>query len=206
MSTELVSDRAIVSPKASSRKAHGMAWTDTRLVRECLRGNEEAWSALIDKYKNLIFSIPIKYGFSSDDASDIFQAACLELLAELPKLRKPEALPKWIMQVTAHKCFHGKRQRQRTDQLNDRYDLEIEPSPPRAEDILREAEEEHTLLQAIADLPPRCRTLVDMLFFEEPAREYREIAASLGIAVGSIGFIRHRCLQKLRRRLTEMGF
>ncbi|MFZ3363707.1 MAG: hypothetical protein WA153_09715, partial [Candidatus Acidiferrales bacterium] len=69
-------------------------WTDTRLVKECLRGSEAAWSALIDKYKNLIFSIPIKYGFSSDDATDIFQAVCVELLSELPKLRKPKALPK----------------------------------------------------------------------------------------------------------------
>jgi DNA-directed RNA polymerase specialized sigma24 family protein len=55
-------------------------------------------------------------------------------------------------------------------------------------------------------LPARCRELVRMLFFEEPAREYREIAKSLGIAVGSIGFIRQRCLEKLRKRLAEAGF
>lgn len=182
------------------------AWPDTRLVRECLRGSEEAWSALIDKYKNLIFSIPIKYGFSSDDSTDIFQAVCLELLSELPKLRKPKALPKWIMQIAAHKCFHRKRQQQRmesSDPEDQRPELSAEPS---AERLLREAEEEQALREAISGLPPRCRELIRMLFFEEPAREYREVAASLGIAVGSIGFIRQRCLEKLRRRLTEMGF
>ena len=50
---------------------------DGLLVQECLKGSEEAWSALIDKYKNLIFSIPIKYGFSPDEAAEIFQAVCL---------------------------------------------------------------------------------------------------------------------------------
>lgn len=87
---------------------------DDRLVRECLKGEEEAWAALIEKYKNLIFSIPIKYGLSQDEAADIFQAVCLEMLAELPKLRQPRALPKWLMQVTYHKCLHCKRQQQRT--------------------------------------------------------------------------------------------
>lgn len=77
---------------------------------------------------------------------------------------------------------------------------------PRTDLLLRQAEEEQALREAISGLPPRCRELIRMLFFEEPAREYREAAASLGIAVGSIGFIRQRCLEKLRRRLAEMGF
>jgi RNA polymerase sigma factor (sigma-70 family) len=183
-----------------------IAWPDTRLVKECLRGNDEAWSALVDKYKNLIFSIPIKYGFSADDAADIFQAVCLELLAELPKLRKPKALPKWIMQVAAHKCYHRKKQQQRTE-VSDPDDKKLDRSePPRAEEILREAEEEQNLRQAISELPPRCRELVHMLFYEEPSRPYHEIASSLGIATGSIGFIRQRCLERLRKRLVDAGF
>lgn len=182
------------------------AWPDTRLVKECLRGNEEAWSALVDKYKNLIYSIPVKYGFSADDAGDIFQAVCLELLTELPKLRKPKALPRWIMQVAAHKCFHRKRQQQRTE-VSDPEDQKLDRSEPaRAEGILREAEEEQNLRQAILELPPRCRELVHMLFYEEPSRPYQEIAASLGIATGSIGFIRQRCLERLRKRLADAGF
>src|ERR1700684_1926065 len=91
------------------------AWTDARLVRECVGGSEEAWRALISKYKNLIFSIPLKYGFSPEDSTDIFQAVCLDLLCELPKLRQVKALTKWMMHVTAHKCFHRRKQQQRTD-------------------------------------------------------------------------------------------
>ncbi len=182
-----------------------LAWPDARLVKECLKGSEEAWSALIDKYKSLIFSIPIKYGFSADDASDIFQGVCLELLSDLPKLRMPKALPKWIMQVTSHKCFHRKRQMLRTETSDDDKTFE-QSTPPRAEGILRQAEEEQALREAVAGLPPRCRDLVRMLFFEEPARPYEVVAQSLGIATGSIGFIRQRCLDRLRLQLKDAGF
>ncbi|HTU33344.1 MAG TPA: sigma-70 family RNA polymerase sigma factor [Candidatus Acidoferrum sp.] len=206
MSSETVTENEPPEAKVSAEPVRSTAWTDARLVRECIKGNEAAWSALIDKYKNLIYSIPVKYGFSPDEASDVFQAVCVELLGELPKIRKPAALPKWIMQVTAHKCFRDKRQRLRVDQLDENHTSKLEPVAPEAEGILREAEEEHHLRQAMAGLPPRCQKLVRMLFFEDPAREYREIAKSLGIAVGSIGFIRQRCLDKLRRHLADADF
>jgi RNA polymerase sigma factor (sigma-70 family) len=189
--------------------AHGAAsaqWTDVRLVRECLNGNEDAWSALVDKYKKLIFSIPVKYGFSADDANDIFQSVCLELISELPKLRKPKALPKWLMQVASHKCFHRKRQQQRTETPNSAEQPLEQAVPPAMEGILREAQEEQKLRDALSALAPRCRQLVEMLFFEEPARPYKDVAASLGIATGSIGFIRQRCLDRLRKQLVEAGF
>ena len=62
------------------------------------------------------------------------------------------------------------------------------------------------LRDAIAGLAPRCRQLVEILFFEEQPRPYAAIAAELGVAVGSIGFIRQKCIERLRRRLEEMGF
>src|ERR1700723_1081264 len=182
------------------------AWPDARLVSECLDGSEEAWRALIFKDKNLIFSIPIKYGFSTDDSTDIFQAVCLDLLSELPKLRKVKALPKWIMQITAHKCFHRKQQQQRTEVMDPAAKEFQKSTPPRAQEARQEAEDEQSLRQAMAELPPRCRELVHMLFYDEPVRPYQEIAATLGIAVGSIRFIRQRCLERLRKRLLETGF
>jgi len=182
------------------------AWPDERLVRECIRGNESAWSALIDRYKNLIYSIPIKYGFSADEAADIFQSVCVAMLSELPKLRNPKALPKWIIQIASHKCFHHKRQSQRMTPADPDGDLPEQSTPAEAEHILRQAEEEQNLRQVLSSLPPRCRELIRMLFYEEPARPYQIIASELGLAPGSIGFIRQRCLDRLRKRLEEVGF
>ena len=97
-----------VKPETRPRE---LAWSSERLVSECCKGNQAAWSALIDKYKNLIFSIPIKFGLSRDDAADICQAVCVDLLSDLPRLREPRALPKWLMQASYHKCLRFRRQK-----------------------------------------------------------------------------------------------
>ena len=205
MPTSLVPPKTPISRQAPADDS--VAWSNTRLVKECLQGSERAWSALIEKYKRLIFSIPIKYGFSRDDATDIFQAVCLEMLSELPKLRAPEALPKWIIQITSHKCFHHKRLQQRVEVMDPSSSaFDRATKLPNADGILGEVEEEQKLRQAISEIPSRCQRLVEMLFFEEPVRPYSEVASLLGLAVGSIGFIRQRCLERLRKKLLETGF
>jgi DNA-directed RNA polymerase specialized sigma24 family protein len=62
------------------------------------------------------------------------------------------------------------------------------------------------LRDAIAALSPQCRRLVQLLFFETPARPYSEVAAELGLAVGSIGFTRQKCMDRLRKHLGDLGF
>lgn len=189
-------------------EATEVSWPTNKLVQECLKGNEAAWSALIERFKNLIFSIPLKYGLPQEDAADIFQAVWLELLVELPRLREPQALPAWLSKVTYRKCFHWKRDQQRlivTDSPDgaERPRVDAADLPP---DALAQLEREQALRETLAELSPRCRQLIHMLFFETSARPYRDIAESLGIATGSIGFIRGRCLQRLQKRLEEAGF
>jgi RNA polymerase sigma factor (sigma-70 family) len=196
-----------LAPKVAEVKTGQSQWSDSRLVRACLRSDQAAWTALIDRYKNLIFSIPIKYGFSRDDAADIFQSVCIELLNGLPKLREVKALPKWIIQVTAHLCARHKRQLLNSDGAGTEEIEALVESPHGLPDgPLKEAEQEQALRQAMASLPPRCRELVHMLFFEARALPYAEVARRLGLAPGSIGFIRGRCLQKLRRAMAEAGY
>ena len=183
-------------------------WSDKRLVRACLDGNDAAWSALIDKYKNLIYSIPFKYGASPEDAADIFQAVCVELFSELSKVRKTAALKGWIITVTAHQSYQWKRKylkrldREQTDVDVGALGVDV----PNAPDAADEAEREQMLRDATRRLPPRCQEMIRLLFYTEPPLPYREVARRLGLATGSIGFIRGRCLQRLQKTLRAMGF
>ncbi len=179
---------------------------DERLVQECLAGDERAWNTLIDKYKRLIYSVPVKYGFSPDDAGDIFQNVCIDLFTNLAKLRKIESLRSWLITVATHKCFHWKKQ-QKNDVELDAMEQEM------AEDIavapvvvMQEVQEEQAVRDAIDRLTPRCAELVKLLFYEQPPVPYTEVAQKLGLATGSIGFIRGRCLTRLQKILGELGF
>jgi DNA-directed RNA polymerase specialized sigma24 family protein len=123
----------------------GSDWTNARLVEECLRGNERAWHVLVDRYKNLIYSIALRYGAPHQDAA----------------------------------------------------------MPP---DMVAELEQEQLVQDAIAQLPPRCREMMELLFFESPPLPYAEVAQRLHLATGSIGFIRGRCLERLKKILEAKGF
>jgi len=180
---------------------------DERLIADCLKGDHAAWAALIDKYKNLIYSIPIKLGMH-DDAADIFQAVCLDLLSQLARLREPRALPKWLIQTCYHKCLRVRRSAGRWVDLQDEHFENIAAASGSAlpEDMLTQLQREQALREVMTNLPERCRRMIHMLFFETPARPYQEIANELGLATGSIGFIRGRCLTRLRKELEKVGF
>ncbi len=182
------------------------AWDDTRLVKKCLAGNDEAWSLLIDKYKALVYSIPVKYNLPQHEAADVFQSTCMELLTRLPELREPKALPKWLMQVAHHQCYRLKRKQQRLVSRDAEPDLPDPETPAIAETLVQQTQEEQMLREAMRSLTPQCHRLVEMLFFETPPRPYTEVAAELGLALASIGFTRQKCIERLRRNLDELGF
>lgn len=188
-----------------NRSAADASWSDTRLVGECLRGDETAWTSLIDKYKNLIFSIAVRRGFSRDDATDIFQEVAAQLLSELTRIRKAQALAGWLIQVTSNKCTQW-RKRQFRENLDEEAVTTSSSEVESAESLILEAEREQTLRNAMHRATPQCRELIQMLFFENPPLPYQDVATGLGIAAGSVGFVRKKCLERLRRFLEEAGF
>lgn len=207
-------------PKTSTEEGPGVeeavagkenTWSDTHLIRSCLSGNERAWVVLIDRYKRLIYSIPIKYGASPDDAADIFQAVCMELFSELSNLRKTESLKSWLITVASHQAYHWKKRRRTGDLELDSTEGDHAPVHLAANEILapeqlEEVEREQMLREAVTKLNARCAQMIRLLFYENPPLPYADVAKRLGLATGSIGFIRGRCLQRLQKILTEMGF
>ncbi len=184
--------------------------SDERLIGRCLKGDQEAWAALIDKYKNLIYSIPIKLGMHQD-AGDIFQSVCVDLLSELPRLREHRALPKWLMQTCYHKCLHHQRAADRLVELapegtDSDSALPVSSADELPEHMVVQLEQEQILRDAVSELPEKCERMVRLLFFEIPPRPYENIAEELGMATGSIGAVRGRCLAYLKKHLEKRGF
>jgi len=180
--------------------------TDHQLVAACLGGDEAAWHELIERYTRLIYSIPLKLGLTREEATDIFQAVCLDLVNELPRVRDPQALPMWLMQVTRHKVVKWKRKSDRyVPDEGSRTEQLPAPDQDMPDSFITDLQKTEAVRDAVAALAPRCRQMVQMLFFEDTPRPYREVASELGVAVGSIGFLRSRCLDKLRTALERIG-
>lgn len=179
--------------------------SDKELIAACLEGKLWAWEALIERYRSLIFSIPIKYGFSEQDAADIFQATCVKLLEKLPDLHDHEKLRSWFITTVIRQCWRlRKRQRQEPTLTSLTTDNGEEPGWDLAADALPvderliEIERKYLIQRAFAQLPERCQELLRYLFFHDPPVSYKEISTALGIAFDSIGPVRGRCLEKFK--------
>ncbi len=177
-------------------------WDDADLIEACLAGDERAWKTLIERYSRLIYTIPLRLGFSETMADEVFQETCVVLLRKLDTLRDRNKLSSWLMTVTRHTCTRH-WQRENTVQQIDLTEIvnSVEKTP---EDELLHLEERHRVQVAFERLPARCQQLLEALFIEDPPHPYEAVADELNMPVGSVGPTRIRCLKKLRRELVRL--
>ncbi|HEX5435091.1 MAG TPA: sigma-70 family RNA polymerase sigma factor, partial [Candidatus Angelobacter sp.] len=178
---------------------------DARLISACLQGDQRAWETLIDKYKKLIYSIPFKYGAGTEDAADVFQSVCIEVFNSLGQLKNADSFRSWLITVTVRQSYRWKRKQSNHLEL-DALEPEIAEELASVPETVLQVQQEQSVREVVEKLPPRCSELVRLLFFEQPPLPYAEVARRLGLATGSIGFVRGRCLERLRKILVESGF
>lgn len=178
--------------------------SDEDLVRECRAGNERAWAALVEKYQRLVYAMPARFRLPPEDAADIFQSVWADLHRDLPRLEQANAIRGWLITAATRRCLLLKKRQQK---LQSHTGLDSDIADPSLDVAALQAESirEQQIREAIAALPERCRAIVQMLFYEFPPRPYAEVAKLLGLAEGSIGFIRGRCLNHLKKLLLEKG-
>jgi RNA polymerase sigma factor (sigma-70 family) len=184
--------------------------SDSELVSACLENDSQAWETLILRYQRLIYSIPVKQGFSSVDAADVFQSVCLILLKKLPSLRKQEKLFSWLMTTTTRECWRVATQWKRESVGDERQPhdpsnrlAEVPATDPLAEEERLALEQQQIVREAIERLPERCRQLISLLFYSQDEPSYTEISRQMNIPIASIGPTRARCLQKLKKDLEN---
>src|SRR5262245_5070196 len=85
--------------------------TDAQLIERCLAGSQESWEILIRRYQNLVYSVPIRYRFSAQDAADIFQSVCVVLLQKLKTLKNAQTLSSWLYVTTKRMCWKTAKRR-----------------------------------------------------------------------------------------------
>jgi RNA polymerase sigma factor (sigma-70 family) len=186
--------------------------SDQDLIAACLRGEQAGWDALVDRYAPLIYSIPLKYGFTEADAADVFQSVCVRLIEKLQTVRAPGGLAAWIATTTSRECLAVIRKRRREPGLSAADGLWVataEPADPQPlpEDELLLLERQQVVRTAVSQLPGNCRRLVEALFSDAlERRSYQQLADGLGIPMNSLGPTRTRCFAKLRRLLNVAGY
>lgn len=186
-----------MNPQASNGEP-----TDPFLLQACRAGDEQAWLQLLAKYERLVYSIPLNYGLSREDAADIAQIVFMAFIQSLATLRDDSNLGGWLALVTQRHTWRvlQRRRREVVETLDEETISTLLPSHTGEMARWELVEWLHSGLSLIGD---RCRDLLLALYFDDEEPSYAEIAQRLGIAEGSVGPTRARCLQQLQKKLTS---
>jgi RNA polymerase sigma factor (sigma-70 family) len=79
--------------------------SDDDLIQACRDGNPHAWELLIDRYERLVYSIPLSYDLSREDAADVTQVTFTSLLQSLDMLREDSRLSAWLATVARRQTW-----------------------------------------------------------------------------------------------------
>jgi RNA polymerase sigma factor (sigma-70 family) len=196
-------------PRAAAQRTRRRPPSDpahelTARVLAARAGDQQAWSALVEQFDRRLRRIARSYRMAPADVDDVVQTTWLRSLERIGQLREPNAIASWLERITRRECLRLLQRRVSewpTDEasLGDRAD---EQGPEErllaAEERLLAIERREVLDGALQQLPQRHRHLMTLLTVE-PAPSYRQISALLDIPIGSIGPIRARSLDRMRR-------
>lgn len=168
--------------------------TDPELLRGCRRGDPASWDALVRRYEPLVFSCARAGGLSRPDAADVTQGVFVALLDAGLEVRDDERLGSWLLTVTHRQVWRARRH------LDRHADVDL-PDQPR--DTIQDWERMAVLYDAVVRIGSPCRELVSALYLDPARPTYAAVARRLGVAPGTIGPKRARCLQRLRLLMDE---
>ena len=181
-----------------------MVTSDRTLIRDCRAGDVGAWQRLLDRYERLVFSVPRRYGFSREDAADITQLTFTILIQSIDSLPEDSNLGAWLATVARRHTWRL-LERNRREETGEHEILE-KGKPLLANsgtENIEHWELTEWLDHGLSLVGKPCRNLLSALYLDPEQPSYAEVAARLGIAVGSVGPTRIRCLRRLRRLLGE---
>jgi RNA polymerase sigma factor (sigma-70 family) len=183
---------------------------DRRLIKLALQGNEKAYESLLNKYRNLVFTIMIKMVRNPQEAEDLTQEAFMKAFNSLDSFNDEFAFSTWLMKIATNNCIDFLRKRKlRTYSIHEplhykdeEIEVEIPDDEPSPERNLLQAERKRIIEDAIEALPERYRYVILLRHREE--KSYEEISEILNLPLGTVKAQIFRAREILNKKLKEI--
>jgi RNA polymerase sigma-70 factor (ECF subfamily) len=186
----------------------------TRLAARAQSGDADAFSALVELHHRAARRVALAALGNLADADEAVQEACLTAWRRIDRLEDPAAFRAWLLRITWRKALDRRRslaswikriRRDSTpddDQRGPLDDIAAGAATPDAELLARERD--RIVAQLIRSLPARLRD--PLLLAASGEHRYEDIAALLGIPLGTVKWRMLEARRVLREKLTRMGF
>ena len=176
--------------------------TAADLLGAAEQGDRAAWSELVAKYTPTVWAVARAHRLSRADAADVVQNTWLTLMENMKGIHNPARLSAWLSTTARRHSLRVLAARRR----------EIPVDEPRSDSLVTEAADVEVvraawnaaLWKAFTQLSEHCQRVLRVLV-HSPELSYEQVAAAVGIAPGSVGPTRGRCLSELRRKAALAG-
>jgi RNA polymerase sigma-70 factor, ECF subfamily len=178
----------------------------TLLERLRSAGDDEAWNRFVKLYTPLLYYWCRRVGLQPDDAGDLVQDVLTHLVRKLPdfQYRPDGSFREWLRVVTINKWHERQRRRGISTAAGS---SGLDQIPAAAEDWSLEEYEyrTHLVRGALPLIAPEFSATTWRAFEQHvlAARDAHEVAAELGIRVGTVYAAKSRVLTRLRVELAR---
>lgn len=193
------------------RQAVSQNDSDGALIDRARHGDVDAYNILVDRYRDAVYSVSLRYMRRIDLADDVTQDAFLRAYDALDSFRNEEGrgFKSWLLRIATNRAldvmrYEGRRPAGSLDAALDAEESNWEPAESKDEHPVELAEQaalRRHLEAALGDLPEDQRLAV--ILFDVEGYSYEEIAEISGVAVGTVKSRLHRGRGRLREILNE---
>ncbi len=173
------------------------ARNDAELVRRAREGDEEAFTALVQRYERAAYMVALSVTGRHEDAEDASQESFLVALERLEECRNPDRFAGWLMTIVRNRS----RNLVRREALRDTEQIPVgaRSARPDPETTLEREELKEALLEALGRLPEVQQQIV--MLHDVEGWKHREIADRLGLPSGTVRSHLHFARKALRDAL-----
>jgi len=184
--------------------------TDARFLVGLHFGEEAAFESLFSKHWCTVYSILFRLVGRKEEAEDLAQEVFVRLYRKPPELRDEPTLAPWLYRVATNLGYNalrkGARETQRQERAQRLSDVEESAGLHAAnpEEASLAAEERVSVRAALSQLSEREQAC---LVLRHSGLSYAEVAAAMGVQIGSVGTILARAEEHFRKvyeRLQEV--
>jgi RNA polymerase sigma factor (sigma-70 family) len=173
--------------------------THGELLTLARSGDQTAWSELVDRFGQMVWSIARSFRLDEAAAKDVSQTVWLRLVENIERIDDPERLPGWLATTCRREALRVQGLRDRVIPTDFEYDIPDEQ--PSLESMLVEDEEAREVVAAFETISEDCRQLLRLLTTDPPL-SYEEISELVDRPIGSLGPTRSRCIERLKAAIS----
>ena len=182
-----------------------MTKSDIIVIKDVLQGDTNAYSVLVDRYKDKVFSLVFGILKDNELAQEVAQDLLVKAYTSLKKFRMDSSFSTWIYRISYNSAISETRKRK---QYSTSFDEKIlsEVSKDHEYETIESIDKEndqYRLSKAISALLPDEQLIINMYYFESKA--ISDISEVTGLGQSNIKVKLHRLRKKLKELLIEIN-